>query len=283
MNTKFNSNIAKIIIKLIFTIVMLGLGVFLISPLIWMLSSSVKLPAEVFEYPFKLIPENIRWQNYLEVWTNKSNPFYLFYFNSFKVAALSIVGVLVVCSTAAYAFARINFKGKEVIFTLFMATMMIPPQVTLIPRFAMFRWMNIYNTHWSLILPSMFYVVGIFLLRQFYRTIPIELSEAALIDGASHFRIFTQIMLPLTKTGMVSLIILKFVASWNEYMDPLIFLTKNKLYTIPLGMQIYMDSEGQQLQLVMAAASLSIIPLVILFMIFQKYFIQGIATSGLKG
>jgi multiple sugar transport system permease protein len=269
--------------KIITTAVMLVIGIFFLYPLFWMLSASLKLPAAVFEYPVRWIPENPRFANFAEVWLNPTNPFYLFYLNSVKVTLLTVLGVLILCSTSAYAFAKMNFPGKNIIFMLFLATMMIPTQVTLIPRYVLFQQMGLYNTHWALILPPLFYVVGIFLLRQFYYSIPNELIEATMIDGASHFRIFALIVLPLTKPAMISLIILKFVSSWNEYMDPLIFLVSGKLFTIPLGMQIYMDAEGQQLQLVMAAAALNIIPVIILFVALQKYFIQGIATSGLKG
>jgi multiple sugar transport system permease protein len=269
--------------KIITTAVMLVIGIFFLYPLFWMLSASLKLPAAVFEYPMRWIPENPRFSNFAEVWLNPVNPFYLFYLNSLKVTLLTVLGVLILCSTSAYAFAKMNFPGKNLIFMLFLSTMMIPTQVTLIPRYVLFQQIGLYNTHWALILPPLFYVVGIFLLRQFYYSIPNELIEATKIDGASHFRIFTFIVLPLTKPAMISLIILKFVSSWNEYMDPLIFLVSGRLFTIPLGMQIYMDAEGQQLQLVMAAAALNIVPVIILFVTLQKYFIQGIATSGLKG
>jgi multiple sugar transport system permease protein len=269
--------------KIITTAVMLAIGIFFLYTLFWMLSASLKLPAAVFEYPIRWVPENPRFSNFSEVWLNPSNPFYLFYLNSLKVTLLTVAGVLILCSTSAYAFAKMNFPGKNIIFMLFLSTMMIPTQVTLIPRYVLFQHMGLYNTHWALILPPLFYVVGIFLLRQFYYSIPNELIEATKIDGASHFRIFALIILPLTKPAMISLIILKFVSSWNEYMDPLIFLASGRLFTIPLGMQIYMDAEGQQLQLVMAAAALNIIPVIILFVALQKYFIQGIATSGLKG
>ena len=270
------------ITKFLITVIMLIIGIYFLYPLFWMLSASLKLPAMVFEYPIRWLPKTPRFSNYSEVWFNSTNPFYLFYLNSLKVTFLTIAGVLILCSSSAYAFAKMNFPGKNFIFMLFLSTMMIPTQVTLLPRYALFQLLNLYNTHWALILPSLFYVVGIFLLRQFYYSIPNELIEASTIDGASHFLIFPVIILPLSKPAMVSLVILKFVSSWNDYMDPLIFLVSSKLFTIPLGMQIYMDAEGQQLQLVMAAAALNIVPIVLLFMFLQKYFIQGIATSGLK-
>jgi multiple sugar transport system permease protein len=271
------------IIKAAVTLAMALIGVYFLYPLFWMLSASFKLPSAVFEYPIRWIPSPLRIKNYAEVWLNPGAPYYVFYLNSLKVTALSVLGVLAVCSMAAYAFAKMNFPGKNLIFAFFLATLMIPSQVTLIPRFALFQFLNLYNKHGAIVLPAAFYVAGIFLLRQFYYTIPDELIEATKIDGASHFLIFTRIILPLSKPAMVSLIILNFVSSWNDYLNPLIFLVSTKLYTLPLGMQMFMEEEGQQLQLVMAAASLNIVPVILLFILLQKYFIQGIATSGLKG
>ena len=184
---------------------------------------------------------------------------------------------------AAYAFAKIDFKGKKFVFTLFLASIMIPSQVTIIPRFMLFYKMGIYNTLWSIILPSWFGATSIFLLRQFYMGLPNDLIEAAKIDGAGHLRIFAQIMLPLTKPVMVSCIVLSFIALWNEYLSPLIFLSNKKVYTIAQAIRWYLMSDTQQYELTMAAASIAIVPLIILFVFCQKYFVEGIATSGMKG
>ena len=199
------------------------------------------------------------------------------------IVVIGTAGQLIVSSMAAYAFAKIDFKGKMFVFTLFLASIMIPSQVTIIPRFMLFYKMGIYNTLWSIILPSWFGATSIFLLRQFYMGLPNDLIEAAKIDGAGHLRIFAQIMLPLTKPVMVSCIVLSFIALWNEYLSPLIFLTNKKVYTIAQAIRWYLMSDTQQYELTMAAASIAIVPLIILFVFCQKYFVEGIATSGMKG
>lgn len=205
------------------------------------------------------------------------------YWNSILIVVIGTAGQLIVSSMAAYAFAKIDFKGKKFVFTLFLASIMIPSQVTIIPRFMLFYKMGIYNTLWSIILPSWFGATSIFLLRQFYMGLPNDLIEAAKIDGAGHLRIFAQIMLPLTKPVMVSCIVLSFIALWNEYLSPLIFLTNKKVYTIAQAIRWYLMSDTQQYELTMAAASIAIVPLIILFVFCQKYFVEGIATSGMKG
>lgn len=205
------------------------------------------------------------------------------YWNSILIVVIGTAGQLIVSSMAAYAFAKIDFKGKKFVFTLFLASIMIPSQVTIIPRFMLFYKMGIYNTLWSIILPSWFGATSIFLLRQFYMGLPNDLIEAAKIDGAGHLRIFAQIMLPLTKPVMVSCIVLSFIALWNEYLSPLIFLTNKKVYTIAQAIRWYLMSDTQQYELTMAAASITIVPLIILFVFCQKYFVEGIATSGMKG
>lgn len=265
------------------TTIMFGLGILMIVPFLWMISTSLKKPIDVFVFPIQWIPRELQVQNYHQVWLNSVYPFYLFFYNSLKVAFLSIAGVLAVSSAAAYAFAKIEFKGKQIIFFLYLATMMIPQQVTLIPRFALFRWLGVFDTHWALILPSIFYVLGIFMLRQFYLGIPNELSEAAKIDGASHFRIWYRLIIPLSKPALVTLIILNFASSWNEYMNPLIFITSKDLYTIPVGLHSFLDEEGIEFNLFMAAATCAILPIISVFLPLQKYFIQGIDSTGLKG
>jgi|HigsolmetaAR203D_1030402.scaffolds.fasta_scaffold06808_3 multiple sugar transport system permease protein len=275
--------ISKTLWKLALTIMVAFFGLLMLMPFGWMISSSLKKPIEVFAFPIQWIPQDVQWHNYKTVWLNEYYPFYRFYVNSLKVGALSIAGTLFVSATSAYAFARVNFPGKNVIFLAYLATLMVPQHITLVPRFVLFHWLGIYNTHWALVLPNVFNVLGIFLLRQFFMGIPRELSEAAYMDGAGHFRIFWRVILPLSKPGFVSLLILSFVWNWNNYLDPLIFLTDKSLYTIPVGLQALLDEEGTQYNLVMAGATCAVLPLMIVFLMFQKYFIQGIATSGLKG
>lgn len=273
----------KIIIKLLLTVLLAIIGALFLLPLLWMISSSLKTGMTVFSPNFKWIPENPRWQNYMTVLTSKSKPLLIMYKNSLVIAALTIIGQVFTSSLSAYVFAKIHFKGKNIIFMLLLASMMIPSQATIIPRFVMFQAMGLYNTHTALILPAWFSVSTIFLLRQFYQKIPDDLVEAARIDGAGHSIIWARIMLPLTKTAMVSLVILTFIATWNDFLTPLVFLTDKSLFTVSLGVNLYTSTDSDSAHLIMTAATLAIVPVIILFASLQKYFIEGIVTSGLKG
>lgn len=268
--------------KWVLTLLMAGIGVLMIVPFLWMISASLKREAEVFMYPIRWIPEVFRFDNYKEVWTG-SNPFGVFYLNSIKVAVLSVVGQVITSSMAAYAFARIPFRGRQAIFMLYLATMMIPQQVTLVPRFMLFDWLGMINTHKAVILPSIFLVFGVFMLRQFFLSIPFELSESATIDGAGEIRIWWQIIMPLAMPAISSLCILSFVWEWNEYLNPLIFLRDKSLFTIPLGLDYFMDEVGTQYSLMMAAAVSATLPLVLVYFAGQKFFIESVASSGVKG
>jgi multiple sugar transport system permease protein len=199
------------------------------------------------------------------------------------VTGITVFGTVVVSSAAAYGFARIQFKGRDLVFMIFLATMMVPDQVTLIPRFILFNYLGIYNTHLSLILPGIFTAFGTFLMRQFYMTIPNELSEAARMEGANHFRIWSQILVPLSKPTLVSLIILSFTWNWNEFVNPLVFLNKKELFTVPLGLTNFIDESGTEYSLMMAAAVSSILPVILLFLVCQRWFIEGVVSSGVKG
>ena len=265
------------------TVIVGLLALLFISPLIWMVSASLKPTTEVFATPFRLIPETIRWDNYAKVWTDDTVSMVQAYLNTFKIVIISTLGQIAIASLAAYAFAKINFRGKNLIFLMFLSSMMIPTQVTIIPRFMLFKTMNLYNTHWSIILPTLFGATSIFMLRQFYMGLPNDLMEAAKIDGAGHFRIFLQIMMPLTKSAMITLVVLAFIASWNEYLSPLIFLTKEHLFTVSQAIRWYLQDDLKRYELVMAASTSAILPVVVLFITCQKYFVEGIATSGVKG
>ena len=271
-------------IKLITTLIIAVVALLFISPLLWMISSSLKRPYEVFEQPFHWIPKEVMWSNYAEVWWGASVTMFRSYWNTMQIVIFSVAGSLIFASMAAYAFAKIRFVGKNVVFMIFLSSMMIPGQVTIIPRFMLFKTMGLYNSLWSIILPGLFSATAIFMLRQFYMGLPDDLMEAAKIDGAGHMRIFVQIMLPLTKAALVSLMILSFISNWNEYLSPLIFLTKENLYTVAQCVRWWMlEDGGNEYGMAMAAATSAIIPVVILFISCQKYFVEGIATSGVKG
>lgn len=251
-------------------------------PLIWMVLSSLKRPFEIFNIPFRWLPEVAQWKNFTDVWLNEEIPMFKSFLNSLLIAAGSLVGQLIIASFAAYAFAKIDFKGKNIIFLLFLASMMIPTQVTIIPRFMLFKTIGLYNNLWAIILPSWFGASAIFMLRQFYMGLPNDLMEAAKIDGASHLRIFLQIMLPLTKAPLASLVILTFISSWNEYLAPLIFLIKPETMTVSQVIRWYVQEAGSD-HFVLASAVISLIPILIVFITCQKYFVEGIASSGVKG
>lgn len=268
--------------RLIVTVVLLAFAVTMVLPFLWMLSTSLKRPLEVFVYPIQWIPSAFIWENYKEVWFG-ANPFWLYYLNSIKVTGVSVIGTVLISSLAAYGFARIDFKGRDTVFFVYLATLMVPDQVTLIPRFIVFNYLGLYNTHWSLILPGVFTAFGTFMLRQFYLAIPKELSEAGRMEGANHFHIWSRIVFPLSKATVVSLIILSFTQHWNEFVNPLVFLTDDKLFTVPLGLTHFIDEMGTQYTLMMAASVSAILPVILLFLACQRFFIEGVISSGIKG
>ncbi|WP_240702898.1 carbohydrate ABC transporter permease [Cohnella luojiensis] len=270
------------LLKTIITIVMAVFAVIMVIPFIWMISTSFKVNGDVFKYPIDWIPKKWHFENYREVWTG-SNPFYIFYINSIKITGITVAGNILTSAMAGYAFAKIKFKGRNVLFLMYLSTMMIPGQVLLVPRFILFDWMKLINTHYSLILPGLFTVFGTFLMRQFFSTLPNELMEAGRVDGAGYWRTFWQICLPLTKPALVTLFILTFTWHWNEYENPLIFLRDRDLYTLPLGLTSYVEEFGTNYVLTMAASVSALLPLLVLVVVCQKWFVEGIASSGLKG
>ena len=267
--------------KIITTVVIGAFSLIFVLPLIWMISASLKPNYEIFNYPIRWIPNPPMVQNYITVWTDETMPFGLMYLNSLKIAVFTIIGKLIISAGAAYAFSKMRFPGKNFIFILFLASMMIPTQVTILPRFVLFKELGLYNTHSSLILPALFDVSAIFLLRQFYSAVPIDLSESAVIDGASHFRIWAQIIVPLTKAPMASLAILALVTSWNDYFNPLIFIVSKNKYTVSLGINNY--TADVYVNMGLAASVSAILPILLLYIFCQKYFEQSIASSGIKG
>jgi multiple sugar transport system permease protein len=272
----------KIAIKTILTIIFGIFAVVMILPFLWMLSASFKLQSEIFKTPIEWIPRVFHFDSYKEVWAGK-HPFYLYYWNSIKITCLTVLGTLVTSSMAGFAFAKLNFRGKEAMFLLYLSTMIIPTQILLVPRFILFDKLHLVNTHWAIILPGLFSVLGTFIMRQFFTTLPNELLEAAKVDGASVLRTYWQICLPLTKPALVSLLILSFTWHWNEYEGPLIFLRSNSLYTLPLALTNFVDENTTNYTSIMAASVSSLLPLIILVAFFQRWFVEGIASSGVKG
>jgi multiple sugar transport system permease protein len=269
--------------KLIMTVIMILIGIAFLMPFLWMISASFKVEKDVLTYPIQWIPKN--WnviENYKEVWTG-SMPFLLLYWNSIKVTVLTTFVSCLVSCLAAYGFAKINFKGRDFIFLIVLATFMIPPQTLLVTQFLLYRWLDLYDTHTGLILLNSFSVFGTFMLRQFYLGISNEIIESARMDGAGHFRIFTSIALPLVRPAIATYAILRFIWTWNDFQNPLIFLRSKELYTIQLGVQSFSDQHGSVYSLMMAASVSAILPLLIIFIIGQKNVIEGIQLGGVKG
>lgn len=271
----------RIISKTIWTVILGVLAIIMVLPFVWMLSSSFKADNQIFQFPIQWIPKDITLVNYDKVW-NSDVPFLTFLLNSTKVTGLSLIGEVITSSLAAYAFAKIKFKGREVIFLIYLSTLAFPTQMMLIPRFVLFKLLGLYNTHAALILPGMFTAFGTFMLRQFFMTIPEELSEAAKIDGSGHFMTYLRIILPLSVPALSALIIFMFVSSWNEYAAALVYIRSKELATIPLGLNFFRDENSASYGAILAASVCSLIPIFTVFMIFQKQFVAGIASSGLK-
>ncbi|MBO0790554.1 MAG: carbohydrate ABC transporter permease, partial [Ktedonobacteraceae bacterium] len=253
-------------------------------PLAWMLSTSLKLPSNVFSIPIQWIPNPVAWGNYGEA--VHDFPFWTFLGNTLFYCVSDTIIVVVSSAISAYAFARLRWRGRNVVFVLMLATMMIPFPVTMIPTYLIFKGLGWLNSFKPLILPDLtaspFYV---FLLRQFFLSIPTELSEAAFVDGASHWRVFWQIILPLAKPALLVVAIFTFTADWNNFLGPLIYLNDQSKYTLALGLQWFQGSQwhGAHYELMMAAAMLMTLPMVVLFFVAQKYFVQGITMTGSKG
>jgi multiple sugar transport system permease protein len=260
---------------------MSGLSLSMLLPFAWMISASFKPDNQVFNVPIDWIPNVPTLANYIKVWAS-TVPFYKFFLNSIKISVWCVVGEVCTSALAGYAFAKIKFRGREFIFWLYVATLIFPGQMMLIPRFVLFRLTGLYNTHWSLILPGMFTAFGTFMLRQFFSTIPEELSESAKIDGANHFMVFWKIVLPLSFSAISALVIFQFVGSWNDYEAPLVYIRSRDLATIPLGLSFFRDENATSYGAIMAASVCSLFPIFAVFLTFQKQFVAGIATSGMK-
>ncbi|MBT2282265.1 carbohydrate ABC transporter permease [Paenibacillus polymyxa] len=259
------------------------ISLMMIVPFIWMISTSFKEPQSIFTYPPQWIPESFRFQNYIDVF--RLIPFHRFYWNSIYISVLVVLGTVFFASLAGYAFAKIPFKGRNVVFLILLSAMMIPHEVTAIPMFLFMRQLGWIDTHLPLILLPIFGaggVFGIFVMRQFFITVPTELEEAAMMDGCNRFRIYARIMLPIAKPGMATLTIFTFVTIWNEFFDPLIFINSRDLMTLPLGLSLFTDEVGTAWQYLMSATVMATLPLLIVFFLAQRRFIEGVAMTGLK-
>lgn len=263
---------------IIYFLLITGLIVMLM-PFVWMLSTSFKELSDTFTTRIDLIPDKVMWSNYVDVW--KLLPFGRFYLNSFIVSVTVMLLQLFFCSMAAYAFARLQWPGRDKVFLLYLAAMMIPGQVILIPNFLIIKLLNGINTYWGVILPQLFSVFGTFLLRQFFMTIPSSLEEAAIIDGCGHFKIYSSIILPLSKPGLSALGVFAFMFSWNNFLWPLVVLNRETMFTLPLGILSFQGQYSTNWPLMMAAACQAMLPILIIYAFGQKYIIESISMTGL--
>jgi multiple sugar transport system permease protein len=255
----------------------------MILPFLWLVSTSFKEQRQIFLYPPQWIPNPVRWQNYPEALTQL--PFGRYTLNTLLITALTMVGVLLTSSLAAYGFARLRFPGRDLIFMVLLSALMLPYAVIMIPQYIMFKYLGWIDTYLPLVVPPWFGggIFNIFLLRQFFRTIPADLIEASRIDGASELRIYGQIMLPLAGPALAVVAIFTFINSWNDFLAPLIYLSSQDNYTIALGLATFKGMYATQWHYLMAASTVMVMPIIVLFFLTQRYFVQGIVMTGTKG
>ncbi len=268
-----------ILLQILMTVILVS---FLI-PTIWMISSSLKVSTEVFAHPIVWIPKDPHWQNYLKIFDIL--PFGKFIWNTIVVTGLAVLGTIVSSVLVGYSFARLQWPGRNLFFSLMIATMMLPEVITLIPRFILFRWFDWIDTFLPLIIPywtgaSALYV---FLVHQFFRGLPIELEEAALIDGATRIQILVQVLLPLSKPVIATVAVFALIQHYNSFLEPLIYLNKMENWTLALGIRAINDSNVKNWELVFAAGTLMLAPVLAIFVVAQRYFVQGIAMTGFGG
>lgn len=263
-------------------IVLILASIVFLVPFIWMVSTSFKPITQVFTFPPEFIPRPFQWENYIEA--TKYIPFWTYTYNTAVITGLSTLGVIISCPLVAYSFAKLRWRGRDALFAVTIGVMMIPAQVTMIPLFLLFNQFGWVGTNLPLIVPAFFGVpFSIFLLRQFFKGLPNTLREAAKIDGASEWRIYWQIMFPLAKPAILAIALFQFMASWTDFLGPLIYLTEEASYTLSLGLQQFQNQQGSQWHLMMAVSTLMTLPIIILFFFMQKTFIKGITFTGIKG
>jgi len=263
------------------SLVLILMSLLIALPIFWMISASFKFEADIFTFPIQWIPENPTTRNYVEVWTEY--PFARWYFNTLKTTGGILLFSLSVSSLAGYAYAKLDFPGKGILFFLYISTMMIPFELRIIPQLTVYRMIGIQDTHWTVILPWMFNPFHIFLFRQSFMVIPNEITESAKVDGCPQWRVFTQLMVPNIIPTFMALFIIQFVWSWNSYLAPLIFISTTAKQLIGPGIGMFVQEYTQNYALQMAGASSALLPILIVYILAQRYFIEGIAMTGIKG
>ena len=277
MKIKLRPLLAKVLIY----ILLIGISLIMLIPFAWMLTSSFKMNKDVFTYPVVWWPKEFITSNYVRIW--EEIPLLRYFFNTSKLTVLITILQLLTSTFADYAFAKMKFPGKDFLFLSYICTIAMPWQSYMIPQFIIIKKMGLVNTHLALIILQSFTAFGVFLVRQFYMEIPNEICEAARIDGMSEYGIYAKIMLPLSKPVIATLTIFSFTTIWNDFMGPLIYINSQNLKTIQLGLRSFITEYSSEYSLIMAGSVVALIPVLIVFACLQKYFVEGIASTGLKG
>lgn len=269
-------------VRLTFThLFLIFFSLLMLMPFVWMVLSSFKSDAQILSIPIKWLPTEWHFENYIETW--KIAPWGTYFTNTILVTVLSIIGQLIVASMGAYAFARLNFRGRNVMFIIYLSTMMLPFQVTMIPMFKIIKTLGWMDSLTALIVPNFFSVFGVFMLRQFFFAIPSELEDAAKIDGCNYLMCYWEIVMKNSKPALVTLTLFIFMGTWNEFLRPLLFLNEKELWTLSLGLSKFKGQYTSMWSSMMCGAVISIMPIMIVFLFAQKYFIEGMVMSGIKG
>ena len=269
------------ILRVLLYVFLVIMAAVMLLPFLWMLSASLKQDRDVFTFPIQWIPENPEWSNYSRIWTQI--PLLTYILNTVKLTIIVTLLQLFTSSFAAYAFSKLRFKGRNALFLGYIATIAVPWQAYMVPQFMMLRGMGLNNTHLAIIILQAFSAFGVFLMKQFYEGVPTELCEAARIDGMTEYGIYAKIMLPLAKPAISTLTIFTFVNTWNDFLGPYIYLTRDNLKTIQLGLRSFIGQYSSEYGLIMAGSVVTMIPVLAVFLSLQKYFVEGVASTGLKG
>lgn len=281
MNKRFDKPLGNSLKRPLLYVLLIVAAAFMLVPFLWMLSTSFKVDQYVLSMPPQFIPRPFTLDSYRQLFDLL--PIDRMFFNSLLVAVATTVGQVFVSSMAAYAFARMKFRGQNGLFLLYLATLMIPFQVTIIPLFILMRYLGWINSYQGLIAPGIFSAFGTFLLRQFFLSLPRDLEEAAFLDGANHFTVYWRVIMPLAKPALATLAIFSFMGSWNAFLWPLFIVRNEQLMTLPVGLATLHGRYLTQWNLVMAGAVITVIPMLIIYLLAQKHFVRGVVLSGLKG
>ncbi|MFD2114747.1 carbohydrate ABC transporter permease [Paenibacillus yanchengensis] len=276
----FTSKVRKKTVYVMLLVLLLLASVIALFPFLWMISASIRTDVDLFKNPMNWIPSSLYLNNYQEVW--KAIPFAAFLTNTIKLSVITTVLQVFICSLAAYAFAKLKIPFKNLVFMLFMTNLMMPWHSIMVPQFNIVRELGLYDTHTGYVLIQLFSGFGIFLLRQFFMSLPNELNEAARIDGLNEWGIYWRIILPLSKPAISTLTIFTFTFMWNDYLAPLIYLQDDALKTLQLGLKLFQTEHTTDYGLLMAGTVLATIPMIVVFLIGEKFFIKGVATTGMK-